>query len=75
MGAFAEGEGEAEILATIDAHSDVVTALDIWMKQPVLERRHPDDEDVILRTPNGPLEPWIVSAGLDGTVRKWRLAS
>jgi hypothetical protein len=75
VSSFVEGEGEAEPLATIDAHADVVTSLGLWMKQPMIERRDPDDDDVILRTPKGPLEPWIISAGLDGTVRKWRLAS
>jgi WD40 repeat protein len=75
VSSFVEGEGEAELLATIDAHADLVTSLGLWMKQPVIERAHPDDDDIILRIPNGPVEPWIVSGGLDGTLRKWRLAS
>lgn len=75
VSSFVEGEGEAEPLATIDAHAGVVTSLGLWMKQPVIEQRDPNNEDVILRIPEGPLEPWIISAGLDGTVRKWRLAS
>lgn len=75
VSSFVEGEGEAELLATIDAHADVVLGLGIWMKQPMVERRDPNNDDIILRTPDGPLEPWIISGGLDGTVRKWRLAS
>lgn len=75
VGSFAAGEGEAELLGTIDAHSDIVTGLRLWMRQPMLEKRDPDDYDRIIRTPSGLLEPWIVSSSLDGTVRKWRLAS
>lgn len=75
VSSFVEGEGEAELLATIDAHADVVSSLGLWMKQPVIERRDPNNDEIISWTPDGPLEPWIISAGLDETVRKWRLAS
>lgn len=50
-----------ELLSTIDAHWHDVTLLKLWMRVT--------EEGKIKRT-----EPWIVSASLDGTLRKWRLA-
>lgn len=51
--------GEPEQLAEIDAHSNDVTALAYWY-----------------RVAPGRTAPelWVVSAGLDNTVRKWKLA-
>ncbi|KAH7889920.1 WD40-repeat-containing domain protein [Phlebopus sp. FC_14] len=53
---------EPEILGEIDAHWHDVTAIKLWM-------RTSRDERGRMR-----IEPWIVSASLDGTIRKWRFS-
>lgn len=50
-----------ELLSTVDAHWHDVTILKLWMRL--------SEEGKVTRT-----EPWIVSASLDGTIRRWRLA-
>jgi len=53
---------EPELLGEVDAHWHDVTALRLWMRRSV-------GEDGKTR-----VEPWVVSASLDGTIRKWRLS-
>jgi hypothetical protein len=54
--------GEAELLGEVDAHWHDVTALRFWA------RRTATDAGGVA------VEPWVVSASLDGTLRKWRLS-
>ena len=53
---------EPELLGEVDAHWHDVTALRLWVRRSVGD--------------NGQtrVEPWIISASLDGTIRKWRLS-
>ncbi|OJA18508.1 hypothetical protein AZE42_08721 [Rhizopogon vesiculosus] len=53
---------EPEVLGEIDAHWHDVTALRVWVRKS--------------RTDDGRtrVEPWIVSASLDGTIRRWRFS-
>jgi hypothetical protein len=53
---------EPEALGMLDAHWHDVTALRLWL------RKVPGSDDNVTRA-----EPWIVSASLDGTLRKWKL--
>lgn len=53
---------EPELLNVIDAHWHDVTALRLWVRKTV-------GEDGVTR-----VEPWVVSASLDGTLRKWRVS-
>ncbi|KAI0928857.1 hypothetical protein AcW1_005975 [Taiwanofungus camphoratus] len=52
---------EPQLLGEIDAHWHDVTALRLWMRRTAIEGKER-------------VEPWIVSASLDGTIRKWRLS-
>ncbi|KAH9951290.1 WD40 repeat-like protein [Amylocystis lapponica] len=53
-----------ELLGSVDAHWHDVTALRLWMRRtPVAGVRG-----------QVRVEPWVVSASLDGTLRKWRLS-
>ncbi|TFK86376.1 WD40 repeat-like protein [Polyporus arcularius HHB13444] len=54
---------EPELIAEIDAHWHDVTALRLWIRKSQVE-----GEPGKVR-----VEPWIVSASLDGTLRRWRL--
>jgi len=49
------------LLSTIDAHWHDVTILKLWLRL--------SEEGNVKK-----IEPWIVSASLDGTIRRWRLA-
>lgn len=53
---------EPEVLGEIDAHWHDVTALRLWVSKT--------------RTDDGRtrVEPWIISASLDGTIRRWRFS-
>lgn len=53
---------EPELIADVDAHWHDVTALRLWVRKFSAE----DGKTMV--------EPWIVSASLDGTIRKWRLS-
>ncbi|KAI0336384.1 WD40 repeat-like protein [Cubamyces sp. BRFM 1775] len=55
---------EPELLAEVDAHWHDVTALRLWMRRSAVEGA-PGAVKV---------EPWVVSASLDGTIRRWRLS-
>ncbi|KIM32511.1 hypothetical protein M408DRAFT_327055 [Serendipita vermifera MAFF 305830] len=63
ISALALGEGSADLLGTMDAHSHDVTGLAIWRRQPTGETN----------TGSGQTETWVVSGSLDGTIRKWKL--
>lgn len=52
---------EPELIAEVDAHWHDVTALRLWARKTT-------GADGKAR-----VEPWIISASLDGTIRKWRL--
>ena len=54
---------EPELLGETDAHWHDVIGLKLWMRKTAVEG-HPGKHQV---------EPWVVSASLDGTLRKWRL--
>ncbi|KAI9064284.1 WD40 repeat-like protein [Trametes sanguinea] len=55
---------EPELLSEVDAHWHDVTALRLWMRKSAVDG-----------TPGAvKVEPWIVSASLDGTIRRWRLS-
>jgi WD40 repeat protein len=54
--------GEPEALGEIDAHWHDVTSLRLWVRRTA-------GEDGKTR-----VEPWVVSASLDGTIRKWQLS-
>ena len=54
---------EPELLGETDAHWHDVIGLRLWMRKTIVEGK-PGKYKV---------EPWIVSASLDGTLRKWRL--
>lgn len=58
---------EPELLGETDAHWHDVTALRLWMRRSAVTEDGAKSAKVTV-------EPWIVSASLDGTVRKWRLA-
>ncbi|KAJ8517326.1 hypothetical protein ONZ45_g5496 [Pleurotus djamor] len=53
---------EPELINEMDAHWHDVTALRLWM------RRFTGDDQ------KERIEPWVISASLDGTIRKWQLA-
>ncbi|KDQ60628.1 hypothetical protein JAAARDRAFT_31591 [Jaapia argillacea MUCL 33604] len=53
---------EPDLLNEMDAHWHDVTALRLWVRKTT-------GDDGKAR-----VEPWIVSASLDGTLRKWRLS-
>jgi hypothetical protein len=55
---------EPELIGQVDAHWHDVTALRLWAR-----RTFGDCEDGRAR-----VEPWVISASLDGTIRKWRLS-
>lgn len=52
---------EPELVGEVDAHWHDVTAIRLWVRKTVAEDS------------NSKIEPWIISASLDGTIRKWRL--
>ena len=54
---------EPELIAETDGHWHDVTALRLWIRKSEIEGQ-PGKVRV---------EPWIVSASLDGTLRRWRL--
>ncbi|KIY65208.1 WD40 repeat-like protein [Cylindrobasidium torrendii FP15055 ss-10] len=55
-------EDEPDLLGTVDAHWHDVTTLRLWIRKTTTE----DGKTAV--------EPYVVSASLDGTLRKWRLA-
>ena len=55
---------EPELVREVDAHWHDVTALRLWMRTTPVEGSQGKLQ----------VEPWIVSASLDGTIRKWRLS-
>ncbi|KAH9854087.1 WD40-repeat-containing domain protein [Lenzites betulinus] len=55
---------EPELLSEVDGHWHDVTALRLWMRRSAVE-----GEPGMVR-----VEPWVVSASLDGTIRRWRLS-
>lgn len=52
---------EPELLSETDGHWHDITAIRLWIRKTV-------DEDGKTR-----VEPWIVTSGLDKTIRKWKL--
>ncbi|EPT05940.1 hypothetical protein FOMPIDRAFT_1044419 [Fomitopsis schrenkii] len=55
---------EPELIREVDAHWHDVTALRLWMRTTPVKGGQGKLQ----------VEPWIVSASLDGTLRKWRLS-
>lgn len=53
---------EPELLGEVDAHWHDVTALRLWVRRSA-------GADGQTR-----VEPWVISASLDGTIRRWRLS-
>ncbi|KAG9093583.1 hypothetical protein FRC07_011438, partial [Ceratobasidium sp. 392] len=76
-------EGEDDDVATIDGrgvnedgvvdvHSHDVSALALWVRNPAVE----NNKDMTEEDGFGPVkqvEAWVVSASLDGTLRRWKL--
>lgn len=52
---------EPELIGEVDGHWHDVTALRLWVRRTTVG----DNKTRV--------EPWIISASLDGTIRKWRL--
>lgn len=52
-----------ELLSETDAHWHDVIRLRLWMRRSVVESQ----------PGKWMIEPWVVSASLDGTLRRWRL--
>lgn len=52
---------ETELLKEIEAHSHEITAIRLWTRKF-------SEGDGLMR-----IEPWVISTGLDGIIRKWRL--
>ncbi|CCM02929.1 uncharacterized protein FIBRA_05044 [Fibroporia radiculosa] len=57
---------EPELLSEVDGHWHDVTMLRVWMRKRPQAEGHPKGAVAV--------EPWVVSASLDGTLRKWNLA-
>ncbi|KAI0747982.1 WD40 repeat-like protein [Daedaleopsis nitida] len=55
---------EPELVAETDGHWHDVTALRLWFRKSPIA----NDPGKVR------IEPWIVSAGLDGTLRRWKLS-
>ncbi|KAF9262181.1 WD40 repeat-like protein [Marasmius fiardii PR-910] len=51
---------EPELLNEFDAHWHDITAIRLWL-------RNSQDSNIVK------IEPWIISTGIDSTIRKWRL--
>lgn len=54
---------EPELIAETDGHWHDVTALRLWIRESKIE----GEPGKVRR------EPWVVSASLDGTLRRWKL--
>ena len=52
---------EPDLLGAVDAHWHDVTNVRLWMRKTTVDGQTR-------------IEPWIISASLDGTLRKWKLA-
>jgi WD40 repeat protein len=53
---------EPELLGEVDAHWHDVTSIRLWLRQIKSQAQFPQ------------VEPWVVTASLDGTLRKWKLS-
>ncbi|KZO97892.1 hypothetical protein CALVIDRAFT_63556 [Calocera viscosa TUFC12733] len=56
--AVEDSNGPPDLLRTLDVHSHEISGLALWLRQGNKHGR----------------EPWILSASLDGTLRKWKLS-
>jgi len=56
--AMEDDRGPAELLRTLDAHSHEISGIALWLR----------------RSDRGGREPWILTASLDGTLRRWKLS-
>jgi hypothetical protein len=74
-----QGPSEAaQLVGTVDGHWHDVTALRLWLREvPVGTVSRSTAASTSMSSPGEEgrtrLEPWVVSASLDGTIRKWRL--
>ncbi|KDQ16241.1 hypothetical protein BOTBODRAFT_157068 [Botryobasidium botryosum FD-172 SS1] len=67
VSAFGEPGGEVEFLSAVDdGHWHDITTMCVWL-------RDKKDEEGCVATKGKGKEVWIVSAGLDGTIRRWKL--
>ncbi|CAE6479167.1 unnamed protein product [Rhizoctonia solani] len=71
--AIIDGNGARES-GMIDVHSHDVTALALWVRQPMAEAATEimNEGKELPRVQSA--EPWVVSGSLDGTLRRWRLS-
>ncbi|KAG9103127.1 hypothetical protein FRC06_000153 [Ceratobasidium sp. 370] len=53
----------------VDVHSHDVSALGLWVRDPSVEKDKTADGFAQVRQ----VEAWVVSASLDGTLRRWKL--
>ncbi|QRV74753.1 Katanin p80 WD40 repeat-containing subunit B1 [Ceratobasidium sp. AG-Ba] len=61
---------EASAGGVIDVHSHDVSALALWVRDPAAEKDKETEDEI---KPVKQVEAWIVSASLDGTLRRWKL--
>ncbi|CAE6456369.1 unnamed protein product [Rhizoctonia solani] len=71
--AVIDGNGARES-GVVDVHSHDVTALALWVRQPVAEAATETASDGKELSRVQSAEVWIVSGSLDGTLRRWRLS-
>ncbi|KAH7341883.1 WD40-repeat-containing domain protein [Rhizoctonia solani] len=68
-----DGNGARES-GMVDVHSHDVTALALWVRQPVAEAATETASDGKELPRAQSAEVWIVSGSLDGTLRRWKLS-
>lgn len=66
-----EGPNEARLIRQVEGHCAEVIAIRRWSREIQLEQG--DDGNRSSRNGDGKREEWIVSASLDGTIRRWKL--
>ncbi|KAG8734249.1 hypothetical protein FRC11_007504 [Ceratobasidium sp. 423] len=71
--AVIDGNGARES-GMIDVHSHDVTALALWVRQPVAEAATETTSEGKELPRVQSAEAWVVSGSLDGTLRRWRLS-
>jgi len=58
IAALEDGSGQAELVRELDVHAHEITGIELWLK----------------RRDGAGQEPWVITASLDGTLRRWKLA-
>ncbi|CAE6435227.1 unnamed protein product [Rhizoctonia solani] len=71
--AVVDGNGARES-GMVDVHSHDVTALALWVREPEAETAIETASEGKELSRVQSVEAWVVSASLDGTLRRWRLS-